>query len=116
MSDTNLAAQPQKMAKGLNFWIQEVNGLYCSIYAVKTKALISCAITAQLICTFFSHIEKVDFLMTQLIQKPTYEPRHEKTKVLVYDLVRHKPGCIATEDGWRLEILDLESRGIVLSM
>ena len=28
-----------------------------------------------------------------------YEPRHEKTKVLVSDLVRHKPGCTATEDG-----------------
>ena len=28
-----------------------------------------------------------------------YEPRHEKTKVLVSDLVRYKPGCTATEDG-----------------
>ena len=27
------------------------------------------------------------------------EPRHEKTNVLVSDLVRHKPGCRATEDG-----------------
>ena len=27
------------------------------------------------------------------------EKRHEKTNVLVSDLVRHKPGCIATEDG-----------------
>ena len=27
------------------------------------------------------------------------EPRHEKTNILVSDLVRHKPGCIATEDG-----------------
>ena len=44
------------------------------------------------------------------------EPRHEKTNVLVSDMVRHKPGCTATEDGLRLEISDLESRGIVLSM
>ena len=29
----------------------------------------------------------------------TSEPRHEKTNVLVSDLVRHKPGCTATEDG-----------------
>ena len=29
----------------------------------------------------------------------TDEPRHEKTNVLVSDLVRHKPGCTATEDG-----------------
>ena len=28
-----------------------------------------------------------------------YEPRHEKTNILVSDLVRHKPGCTATEDG-----------------
>ena len=42
------------------------------------------------------------------------EPRHEKTNILVSDLVRHKPGCTATEDGYRLEISDLESRGIVL--
>ena len=27
------------------------------------------------------------------------EPRHEKTNVLISDLVRHKPGCTATEDG-----------------
>ena len=27
------------------------------------------------------------------------EPRREKTNVLVSDLVRHKPGCTATEDG-----------------
>ena len=28
---------------------------------------------------------------------------------------RHKPGCTATEDGLRLEISDLGSRGIVLT-
>ena len=28
-----------------------------------------------------------------------YERRHEKTNVLVSDLVRHKPGCAASEDG-----------------
>ena len=44
------------------------------------------------------------------------EPRHEKTNVLVFDQVRHKPGCTVTEDGWRFEILDLGSRGIVLSV
>ena len=46
----------------------------------------------------------------------TNELRLEKTNVLVSDLVRHKPGCTATEDGYRLEISDLESIGIVLSM
>ena len=34
----------------------------------------------------------------------------------VSDQVRHKLGCTVTEDGWRLEILYLGSRGIVLSM
>ena len=27
------------------------------------------------------------------------EPRHEKTNILVSNLVRHKPGCTAKEDG-----------------
>ena len=45
----------------------------------------------------------------------TNEPRHEKTNILVFDQVQHKLGCTVTEDGYRLEILDLESRGIVLS-
>ena len=44
------------------------------------------------------------------------ELRHENTNIQVSDLVQHKPGCTATEDGLRLEILDLENRGIVLSM
>ena len=28
-----------------------------------------------------------------------FEPRHEKSSILVSDLVRHKSGCTATEDG-----------------
>ena len=34
----------------------------------------------------------------------------------VSDKVRHKPGCTATEDGMRLEIFDLDRRGILLSV
>ena len=34
----------------------------------------------------------------------------------VSDQVPHKPGCTATEDGYRLEISDLGRRGILLSM
>ena len=41
-SDTNRAVQPQKLAKGWKF----------RIYVAKTKELISCAVTAQLICVF----------------------------------------------------------------
>ena len=33
-----------------------------------------------------------------------------------FDLVPQKPGCTAIEDGERLEISDLGSRGIVLSV
>ena len=28
-----------------------------------------------------------------------FEPRHEKTNILVSDQVQHKTGCTATEDG-----------------
>ena len=41
------------------------------------------------------------------------EPVPEKTNNCS-DQVQHKPACTVTEDGTRLEILDLESRGIVL--
>ena len=34
----------------------------------------------------------------------------------VSEQVGHKPGCAVTEDGERLEILDFERIGIVLSM
>ena len=45
-----------------------------------------------------------------------FEPVHEKTNNLGSDQVRLKPGCTVTEDGLKFEILDLESRGIVLSV
>ena len=44
------------------------------------------------------------------------EPVREKTNNLGSDQVRHKPACTVAEDGYRLEILDLESRGIVQSV
>ena len=34
----------------------------------------------------------------------------------ISDQDQHKPGCTATEDDYRLEISDLGSRGIVLSV
>ena len=48
-SNTNQAMQSQKMAKGLKFWIMKVEGLD---YVAKTKALISFAVSAKLICVF----------------------------------------------------------------
>ena len=45
--------------------------------------------------------------MSLVVRKPVFR---------VFDQVRHKLGCTATEDGWRLEISDFRSRGIVLSV
>ena len=61
-------------------------------------------------------VESVVFISAKnrnLIQK---EPCCEKTNNVVSEQVRHKPSCTSREDGRRLEILDLESRGIVLSV
>ena len=48
-SDTNRPVQSQKMFRGLKFCILVEEGLYC---VAKTKALISFAVTAKLICAF----------------------------------------------------------------
>ena len=45
--------------------------------------------------------------MSRITRKPDFG---------VSDQVLHKPGCTATEVGYRLEISDLGSRGIVLSV
>ena len=49
--------------------------------------------------------EKIDLFLKQHCRRRhymfqvIYEPRHEKTNIVVSDQVRHKPGCTATEDG-----------------
>ena len=63
-SDTNQAVHLQKMARGFKFRI----GLH-SDYVAKTKALISFAVTAKLICVFVFAYENVGFLKTRLIYK-----------------------------------------------
>ena len=45
--------------------------------------------------------------MSLVVRKPVFG---------VSDQVPHKPGCTATEDGWRLEISYLGRRDIVLSV
>ena len=57
-SDTNQAAQLQKMARGL----KKLGD--CTIYAAKTKALISFAEADLRLC--FSNMQNVCFLMTRL--------------------------------------------------
>ena len=51
--------------------------------------------------------ENYIFYMSLVVRKPVFG---------VFDQVLHKPGCTTTEDALRLEISDLESRGIVLSV
>ena len=49
-SDTNQAVQSQKRARSLNFGFKKKRK--CTIRVAKTKALISFAVTAKLICVF----------------------------------------------------------------
>ena len=56
---TNWPVQPQKMARGLKIYIKKVEGL-CYLYS-KNKALISCAVTVQLICGFVFAYAKIRF-------------------------------------------------------
>ena len=58
-SYTNSAVQPQKIAKGLKFRIEGVEGLYYQ--SSKTKALIICAVTADLLLCFFRIYAKSRF-------------------------------------------------------
>ena len=64
-SDTNQPVPPQKQARFLKFWILKTRD--STIRVVKTKELISCAITAQLICVLLSHMKIDGFLVQRLI-------------------------------------------------
>ena len=58
-------------------------------------------------------------LFTMMYHPPDLEinePRYEKTNNVVSGQARHKPSCTSKGDDQRLEILDLESGGIVLSV
>ena len=50
MSDTNWSVPSQMKARSLNFRIKRKR--HCTVCVVKTKALISFAVTAKLICIF----------------------------------------------------------------
>ena len=55
-SDANWPVQSQKMARSLKFWISVERN--CTIHVANTKALITFAITAKLICAFvFSYAD-----------------------------------------------------------
>ena len=61
---------------------------------------------------------KLQTVVASMEKVNNYEPVREihVTDNLGSVQVRHKPGCTVTEDDQRLEILDLESKEIVLSV
>ena len=61
-----------------------INGFYVGVFVVNDFRIFENIIVALLLLRATENI---------------FEPRHEKTNVLVSDQVRHKPGCTATEDG-----------------
>ena len=61
----------------------------------------------QKLTNVISVLPKIRVNMSLVVRKPVFG---------VSDQVRHKPGSTATEAGERLEISDLGSRGIVLSV
>ena len=44
------------------------------------------------------------------------EPCHEKTNNMVFEKIRHKQACRVSEEHYRLEILYLENKGVLLSV
>ena len=102
------------------------------MYVAKTKALISFAVTAKLICVLvfayaksrFSHDEAhikddcyklaldlledcVSCFLSCIVRKPVFGVSYQ---------VQHTSGSSTREGGKRFEILDIENRGIVLSV
>ena len=79
---------------------------------MKTKALISFAVTAKLICVFVFAYTKIRFSHDKahlsLVIKPVFKG------FLPRSVDRHKPVCPAIADTYRLEISDLETRELFL--
>ena len=65
-SNTNQAVQAQEMARGLQFGIYEVEGLYylCSENKGADQPRSYCAADLQLL---YSHMQKADFLMIWIV-------------------------------------------------
>ena len=60
-----------------------------------------------------SNLHVTVYICPKLMYKLSCDTR--KPVFGVSDQVKHKTACASTEDGWKLEILDLRRRGIVLS-
>ena len=71
------------------------------------NSIISITMTKQTILYLRQAKALISLHMSLVVRKPVFG---------VSDQVQHNPGCTVTEDGERLEILDLERRRIVLSV
>ena len=60
--------------------------LLCNILVVADQMLVT-------------RLKEICEVVIATLSKLITEPHHEKTNILVSDLVRHKPGCTAKEDG-----------------
>ena len=83
MSDTNQAVLSRNMARGLEFRNPERGGIVLYLRVAETKALISFAVTAKLICVFVFAYTKIRFshdathiMLDISIYYPLYDIRH----------------------------------------
>ena len=81
------------MARGLKFRIKEV--MDCTIRIAKTKALISFAVTAKLICVFVFAYAKSRF-SHDAAQLTVYSPYYPL--ICLFSLMKTRDGAV-TEDG-----------------
>ena len=80
-SDTIRAVQPQKMARGLKFRANKIEGLYYLCSENKGADQLRSS-TAELICVkMFSYLQKAGFLMTRLIYVSTTSSLIEQPSV-----------------------------------
>ena len=68
------------------------------------------------VCLTAKILQSVGYLINYDIHVHIIEPGHEKTNNVVSEQVLHKLSCTSTEDDYRLEVFNLENRGIVLSV
>ena len=83
---------------GLRLEISDLRRIFCTIYVLKTKALISCAVTCV---RLFSHMQKSGFLTTWLISKYWSTVRLVGRAYITRSRVRISPGarrCVLEQD------------------
>ena len=104
MHKVGKTVQPKKMARGFKIQLKKVEEL---CYLVREKI-------NQPAVTWYWSAPVWKYRGFREVAQMSHDIR--KQVFGVSDQVRHKRGWAITEYGWRLEILDLRSRGIVLSL